>query len=381
STHESGGELHVVLFNRSHPEPPEVEHILNRLDLTTEHTDVVYTFNNSQFRGFAAYMKEHCIKALNDMVEIGTVEQSFRMKALDVTTRPSSPWGLQRISSTSQVSGDTKDALNFTYSYEGNELGKGVDIYVVDTGVYVDHMVFGGRAVHGWTGFPEQNRSNTGWEYPLGDHTDGNGHGTHVAGTAGGSNVGIASGANIIAVRVLDESGGGNSENTYAGIDWVINRHDKRKTEPDFVGSVLSMSFGMSIINKTITDHIIYATEAGIHASVASGNEGGNSCDYTPSNAGGAGSNVVSVGSIGISDEISSFSNTGKCTDIFAPGEDVLSSWIDLKNGTTNKLQYKSGTSMACPHVTGIMAYLAAKNSTLAHDPAAMKTYLTTTAI
>lgn len=380
TTHESGGEEHLVIFNASHPTPPEVEEVLQRLELSSNHSDVRYTFKNSVFRGFTANMKEHCISALSNMVEVETVEKSAVMSASinrrSVSTRSGSPWGLQRISSSQQVKGSAEDGLSFTYSFEdtGKSLGKGVDIYVVDTGVNVEHIAFGGRAHNGWTAYPDTaDRPTDGWTDDRGNYTDGAGHGTHVSGTAAGATLGIASGANIIAVRVLDADGGGKSSDTIAGINWVIQQHDKRKNESDFVGSILSMSFGTEEVVDTLSGIIKAATQAGIHASVAAGNKGEDACQFSPSNVGGSNSSVVSVGSVGIDDEISSFSNTGACVDVYAPGEDILSTYI----GGTNVVQFLDGTSMACPHVTGVMAYLMDKEPALRQDPAAMKARLT----
>lgn len=364
TTHESGGDEFVVMFDADHPTPPEVETVLNRLELSSNHSDVVYTFNNSAFRGFSAKMKDHCVTALNGMAEIASVEKKLSITSNSIQTREGSPWGLQRISTTSTLSGDD-ESLSFNYLFEDATLGKGVDIYVVDTGINIEHVVFGGRARHGFTAADFN-----------GNTTDGAGHGTHVAGTAGGATLGVASGANLIAVKVLDEQGGGSSSDTIAGIDWVIQQHDARKQEADFVGSVLSMSFGTDSVSDSLTNAIKQAVSAGIHASIAAGNKGVDACTSSPANAGGVQGGAVTVGSIGISDEVSSFSNTGNCTDLFAPGENILSSYI----GGTNVVQYLDGTSMACPHVSGIMAYLLAKDSTLS-DPAAMKAHLTSSAI
>ncbi|KAL1393863.1 subtilisin-like protease [Phyllosticta capitalensis] len=376
STHASGGEQYIVIFNASHPVTPEVEEVLQRLELNSSHSDVHHIYNNSAFRGFSASMKSHCIEALNGMVDVSHVEKSVSIKSMAVTQRSGAPWGLERISSGSTISGDEK-ATNFTYTYEYPALGAGVDIYVVDTGVNVDHIVFDSRARNGWTAFPAGGPVNGGWTNSSGDYTDGAGHGTHVSGTSAGQVFGVASGANIIAVRVLDAQGGGSSNNTIAGIDWVVQQHEKRRTQPDFIGSILSMSFGTDEVVTTLSEAIRAATAAGIHASVASGNKGNQACDYSPSNVGGSQGDAVVVGAIGITDSISSFSNTGECVDLYAPGENILSSYI----GSDNTIQYLSGTSMACPHVTGVMAYLMANNATLGQNPRAMKQLLKTTAL
>jgi cerevisin len=279
-------------------------------------------------------------------------------------TRQGATWGLQRLSSAAAVKGDAS-SLDFSYSFDGasENLGKGVDIYVVDTGVRTTHGVFGGRASQGFS--------------YTSDFTDGDGHGTHVAGTAAGAVFGVASGANIIAVKVLNEKGTGPLSDSIAGINWIVDNHNKRKSQPGFVGSIMSMSWGIGSVSDSIDLVIKAASDAGIHISVAAGNSASDACTSSPSANGGANSAVVSVGSIELDDSISSFSNTGKCTDIYAPGGDIISAW----NTGDNIINTLSGTSMACPHITGVMAYMMAKNAALAADPAALKSALLATGL
>ncbi|OCL11936.1 subtilisin-like protein [Glonium stellatum] len=362
SSHQTGGEEYVIIFNNSVPTPPHVAEVLSRIELSPDHSDVKYTFNNSAFRGFVANMKSHCIDALNNMTDVSHVEKSVSIASYTTTTRSGSPWGLQRVSSASTVSGDEK-TLDFTYSFNDAKLGQGVDIYIVDTGVRTTHAVFGGRAKQGFS-----------FET---DTSDGDGHGTHVAGTAAGAVFGVASGASIWAVKVLGSDGSGASSDTIAGMNWVVQNHEARKSQPGFVGSIMSMSWGLAGTSSAIDAAIKSALSAGIHVSVAAGNSGKDACSFSPSDNGGGNSAAVSVGSIGIGNAVSSFSNTGKCVDIYAPGENVLSAWKD--SDTT--IQYLSGTSMATPHVTGVMAYLMAQDASLAADPAKLKSTLLSSAL
>ncbi len=380
TAHKSGGEEYVVIFDSSKPEPAHVTEILNRLELSPEHADVHYTFGNSAFRGFAASMKSHCIDLLHNMTEVAAVEKSVQISTV---SRDAAPWGLERISSSGSVRGDPTD-MDFTYSApeDDQNLGAGVDIYVVDTGVNVEHSVFGGRARMGFS-FEQ-------------DASDGDGHGTHVAGTAAGSVFGVAPGANVIGVKVLGANGAGFTSDTIAGMDFIIRNHDERKSQPGFVGSIMSMSWGLNSgesasipspllpntnfdrpVSDSIAQAIQAAVDSGIHVSVAAGNAGEDSCAFSPASSGGSNGPAVTVGSIGIDDTISSFSNTGACNDIYAPGEDILSAWIDSPK-TINVL---SGTSMACPHVTGVMATLMVDDPRLAGDPAAMKKFLRETSL
>lgn len=363
TSHKTGGEEYVVIFDSSKPQPPQVEEVLARLELDPNHPDVRYTFNNGAFRGFAASMKHHCLSQLANMTDISMVEKSVKLSTLATQIRSGAPWGLQRISSAKTPTGDPT-ATDFTYSFEqqSSGLGAGVDIYVVDTGVNVEHVVFGGRAK---MGFSFQN-----------DASDGDGHGTHVAGTAAGSNFGVASGANVIGVKVLGANGAGLTSDTLAGMDYVIRQHNARKNQPGFVGSIMSMSWGLDSVSQAIQSAITLAVQQGIHVSVAAGNAARDACETSPSAAGGATGGAVSVGSVGIDDQISAFSNNGACVDIYAPGEDILSAWT----GSPNVINYLSGTSMACPHVTGVMAYLMAKDASL-RSPGAMKAFLKSSAL
>jgi cerevisin len=146
----------------------------------------------------------------------------------------------------------------------------------------------------------------------------------------------------------------------------------------------MSMSFslarnpdGTDSTSKVMAAGINAATQAGIHVAVAAGNDGKDACDFAPSFTGGANGNAVTVGSVSITNTVSSFSNTGPCVDVYAPGERIISTWM----GGNNVINVEDGTSMATPHVAGLMAYLMVQNSTLASDPAAMKQYLRDTAL
>lgn len=358
--HVSGGKEYVVMFNKSEAIPPQAATILERIDLSPNHSDVKYTFDNGAFKGFVANMGDHCLDALNAMVEVERVEESASMRT-HVTQFPGAPWGLQRISNAAGATGGSSQDIKFTYSFDDAKLGAGVDIYIVDTGVRTTHAVFtNGRATNGFSISPD------------GQPTDGDGHGTHVAGTAAGAKFGVAQNANIIAVKVLGDDGSGSSSDTIAGVDWVINRHNQRKNEQGFVGSIISMSLGLSGIAETLDDAILGAIAQGIHVSVAAGNDATDACRASPSKNGGGASAVLSVGSININNEISSFSNTGSCVDIYAPGEQIVSSW----NTGDTIINFLSGTSMATPHVTGTLAYLIAQSPELGQNPVAAKSKL-----
>ncbi|KAK4506739.1 hypothetical protein PRZ48_000472 [Zasmidium cellare] len=365
STHESGGEEHIVIINKNAPVTPQVAEVLKRLDLDEGHSDVRHVFNNSAFQGFAASMKSHCLDLLANMSDVSMVEKAVTVTRADIA-RHDAPWGLQRISTSSSFAGSPQD-MDYTYTYTSNNLGEGSDVYIIDTGIYTSHNVFNGRASMLWS-FDN-------------DLSDKDGHGTHVAGTAAGSILGVASNANIHGIKALDADGGGWSSNVVAAIDYVINRHDARSKHPSpqtpFSGSVISMSLATSSPVSAITAAVEAATAHGIHTIVAAGNSGTDACTSSPASSGGTHGQALTIGAIDISNAPASFSNSGPCVDLYAPGVDIVSSWI----GSPNMVNVLSGTSMATPHVTGIVAVAMAGNETLARNPGLMKEWVRMVAV
>ncbi|EOA88876.1 hypothetical protein ACJQWK_05774 [Exserohilum turcicum] len=353
---------YIVTWWRNDTDARPIERYLDALELNND-GDVIQAQSSEgvQPKWVILKMCDDHAALFQTMAEINVVEEKAEVKSF-VTQRDGSPWGLQRISSAAGASGSPQ-GQDFTYTFDDPKLGANVDIYVVDTGVRTTHAVFTGRAIQGFTA--------------TGSFTDGDGHGTHVAGTAAGAKFGVASGANVIEVKVLGDDGSGASSDTIKGMDWVIARHNKRKTEPGFIGSIMSMSWGLQGTANSVDEVIAGASDAGIHVSVAAGNDGQDACGSTPAHLGGSNSNVVTVGSVNINNKVSSFSNIGKCVDIYAPGEQILSAWAT----GDNVINFLSGTSMACPHTTGVMAYLMAEDPAgLGQNPAALKAKLLQTA-
>ena len=227
----------IVLYEKDEALRPELKDLLNRIEL--DHSSVIRELNNSQFGGVILKAGSHCADALNAMPEVAMVEEKVAVKTY-ATQKTSSPWGLQRISNAAGASGDPT-GQDFTYSFDDAKLGAGVDVYVVDTGVRTSHAVFQTTT----DGTAAGSRVKEGISF-TNTTTDGDGHGTHTAGTAVGAKFGIAQGANVIAVKVLGDDGSGSSSDTISGMDWVINRHNSRKGDADFKGSVMSMSWGSS---------------------------------------------------------------------------------------------------------------------------------------
>jgi cerevisin len=253
-------------------------------------------------------------------------------------TQNNAPWGLARISHRESLSFGTFN--KYLYTSTG---GEGVDVYVIDTGTNVNHVDFEGRA-------------NWGKTIPTGDDDlDGNGHGTHCSGTVAGKTFGVAKKANVYAVKVLKSNGSGTMSDVVKGVEWAATSHSnkvaaakKGSVKKGWKGSAANMSLGGG---KSVTLDLAVnaAVDAGIHFAVAAGNDNADSCNYSPA----AAEKAVTVGASTLADERAYFSNYGKCNDIFAPGLNILSTWI----GSKHAVNTISGTSMASPHVAGLLAY------------------------
>ncbi|MGW5849044.1 S8 family serine peptidase [Streptomyces sp. NPDC055254] len=278
----------------------------------------------SAINGFsAAGLSESDAKRLAADPAVGKVVQNKKFTINTTQDNPPS-WGLDRIDQ-KETAADEK----YTYPDAG---GEGVTAYVIDTGVRVTHKDFGGRAQHGFDAVDNDDSAD-----------DGNGHGTHVAGTIAGTAHGVAKKAKVVAVRVLDDNGSGSTEQVVAGIDWVTQHHSGP--------SVANMSLGGGV-DEALDEAVRRAIAAGVTFSVAAGNESSDAGQGSPSRVGEA----ITVASSTAADAQSSFSNFGAVVDLYAPGSEITSAWNDGDTGTKTI----SGTSMAAPHVAGAAAlYLA----------------------
>ncbi|WP_432904179.1 S8 family peptidase [Micromonospora matsumotoense] len=292
--------------------------------------DVEHTYEHA-VHGFAGTMTRTTARRLAAEADVAYVEQNRVVRALD--TQPSPPsWGLDRI--------DQRNLpLDASYSYPTT--ASNVRAYVIDTGIRTTHTTFGGRATWG---------TNT-----TGDGIDadcsGNGHGTHVAGTIGGSQYGVAKGVALVAVKVLDCSGNGTLAGVTAGIDWVTGHHAAG------VPAVANMSLGAVGADGTLEAAVRNSIADGVVYSIASGNNNTDACGFTPARV----AEAITVNASTTADTRASFSNWGTCTDIFAPGEGIVSA----SNGSDTATATLSGTSMAAPHVAGAAALVLAGNTGL----------------
>ncbi|WP_326558270.1 S8 family peptidase [Micromonospora sp. NBC_01796] len=271
-------------------------------------------------RGFEVRLSEAAAKRLAADPSVKYVQQNHTVR-LAATQSPTPSWGLDRI--------DQRNLpLNNSYTYPNN--GAGVRAYIIDTGIRFAHNDFGGRAV---TGFDAVDG---------GSADDGNGHGTHVAGTVGGTAYGVAKGVTLVGVRVLDNGGSGSYAGVIAGIDWVTGDHDPGER------AVANMSLGGGF-DQGVNDAVTRSIADGVVYGLAAGNEySSNACNVSPAST----PNGITVGATESNDAKASYSNIGTCLDIFAPGSAITSAW-STSNTATNTI---SGTSMATPHVVGAAA-------------------------
>jgi subtilisin family serine protease len=267
--------------------------------------------------GFAAKLSPEALAALKADPQVAYIEQDQYIKA--DATQSGATWGIDRI--------DQRNLpLSGTYTYTNT--GAGVTAYIIDTGINTTHNEFGGRAAVAFDA--------------VGDGRNGvdcNGHGTHVAGTVGGTTYGVAKGVALRAVRVLDCAGSGTNSGVIAGVNWVTANH----ASP----AVANMSLGGGA--STALDNAVASSVAsGVTYAIAAGNSNQNACNFSPARTGSA----ITVGATTSTDARASYSNYGSCLDLFAPGSSITSAWIG-SNTATNTI---SGTSMATPHVAGVAA-------------------------
>jgi subtilisin family serine protease len=217
--------------------------------------------------------------------------------------------------------------------------GAGAHVYVLDTGIRTSHNDYGGRAI---ATLDLSSNSLVECSGNSGCASDAQGHGSHCAGTAAGGSYGIARDATIHAVKVLSDSGSGQFSWSFDALDWMATKGERP--------AIASMSLGGQGVLASMETAVDAAVDAGITVVVAGGNSNRDACGFSPAFVGSA----ITVGSTTISNARSSFSNYGACTDIWAPGSDITS--VGIRSDTAS--QTYSGTSMACPHVSGAAAVI-----------------------
>ena len=282
------------------------------------------------FPGYAAVLPPGGLRGVEGGPDVVTVEPDVPVRARDGMSgsdaRAAAPWGLDRVD---------QRALPLSGTYTppaADRAGAGVTAYVIDSGIAAGHHDLGGRVRSGFTAIDDGRGTR-----------DCAGHGTHVAGTIGGTEYGVAPAVALVAVRTLDCEGGGETSGVIAGIDWAARDH--RAGTPAVANLSLSGPAGENVdaaIRGLIDD--------GVTVAVAAGNEDEDACDSSPARE----PTALTVAATDRDDRRASFSNRGSCVDLFAPGVDIVSDWYSGDTAT----EELSGTSMAAPHVAGAAALL-----------------------
>ena len=293
-------------------------------NIAKQHGGRILQSYDSALKGFAIYLPDTAgtafIEAMKKNPQVLSVENDTVVN-IDATTQTNPDWGLDRI--------DQKALpLNSTYSY--SQTGSGTTAYIVDTGILSTHQEFSGRVLSGYTAISDGNGT-----------TDCNGHGTHVAGTVGGTTYGVAKNVKLVPVRILGCDGSGASSNVIAGLDWILKNGSKPAVVNMSLGGAASSSLDSAVENLYNNGYVMV---------VAAGNSNTDACTSSPART----SNAITVAATDNTDTRASYSNYGSCVDIFAPGSQINSSWI----GSNTATKVLNGTSMATPHVAGVVAEL-----------------------
>lgn len=278
--------------------------------------DITYVYRKA-LNGFAGTLTADALTSLLGNPDVSRIE--FDGVATTLATQSNPVWGLDRIDQRTRT-------LDGAYTY--TTTGSGVHSYIIDTGIRATHSEFTGRLGAGYTAISDGRGT-----------ADCNGHGTHVAGTVGGTSYGVAKRTTLHAVRVLDCTGSGSWSGVIAGIDWVA----RNAVKP----AVANMSLGGGA-NASVDDAVRKTVASGISVAVAAGNSGVDACNSSPARV----AEAVTVGATDSRDTKPSWSNYGSCLNILAPGVSIKSAG----HGGDTATATMDGTSMASPHVAGVLA-------------------------
>jgi len=279
--------------------------------------------------GYAARLSEATLDHLRASPDVESISEDAIGEAHSVENKTT--WGLARICQREKLKQQDASKLTFEYNYDASA-GKGVDIYILDSGIRTTHEEFRGRVEWGWAA-------------PGASKTDKTGHGTKVAGAAAGSKYGVAKEAKLIAVKVNNKDEKPTGTNLIAGMKYVSDA-------VQFTGrpSIVNMSIGFKTHQQDINDAVYKLFQAGIHVVVSAGNEGVDAKDMSPADS----RYCTTVGASTIADTRTPESNYGSVLNIFAPGTAIYTA----SNGADDSFTTSSGTSFAAPYVSGLIAYM-----------------------
>ncbi|PVU88917.1 hypothetical protein BB559_005288 [Furculomyces boomerangus] len=277
-----------------------------------------------KFAGYVGAFQNETLNKIAENDDVLYIEEELTLSLNDQYNIQN--YGLAKISSP-----DGSIDSNTYYFTEPN--GKNVSIYIIDSGVS-SIKEFGNRLRKGYNGWPEE------------ENTDNYYHGTHVAGIAAGKMYGVAKEAEIVSVKIFDKNGKPSPGGLITCLGWVVEDHKNSKAQGLSKAAVVNLSLGSMGESRAYNDALAEMYNQGIHVVVSSGNGADDACKYTPA----SNKNVITVGAIDKNDAIASWTNYGKCVDIFAPGDEIVSAKFDDEDGNL----VLSGSSMSAPHVTGI---------------------------
>jgi len=317
---------YVVIFKEGVDISKHMTTISEAMVFDSPQNELIDEYSIGSFRGYALRCTQSILENIKKSDVVKTIYEDG-IASIEAQQNNPPSWGLDRTSQRSLP-------LDQVYHYPDNS-GAGVDQYTLDTGVYIEHNDFGGRATWGNNFVPGSGNN------------DLNGHGTHCSGTMAGTAYGVAKSSNIIAVKVLGDNGSGAWSGVISGVQWVAQQHNASKK------TVGNMSLGGSAY-PALDDAVNAAVAQGVNFAVAAGNSNADACNYSPARA----SSAVCVGATEVTDARAYYSNYGSCVEIFAPGSNIVSTYI----GNPNAVATLSGTSMASPHVSGVIALYLGEN-------------------
>ncbi|MGV9764094.1 fibronectin type III domain-containing protein [Micromonospora tulbaghiae] len=329
------GEYIVQLDAAALPKGATVRTVAERL--TGRHGGVVGNVYEQTLKGFSLHGSSVSARGIAADSAVVAVEQSR------VVAGAETPWGLDRVD---------QRGLPLDGRFIPGGTGAGVTAYVVDSGVNIAHQTFQGRARYG------RNFVDTTDPAGSGEAPDCSGHGTHVAGLIGGRDLGVATGASIVAVKSLGCDTKGTTVQIVNGIEWVASDVEDNLVRPAVLNiSIVVKGTEGGVDGRSAVDAAVRAAVSrGITVVASAGNDDTDACGVSPARV----PEVIAVGATNDVDHRWALSNHGSCVDIFAPGENVMSAAHDSNDGALPK----SGTSMAAPHVAGAAALVLQEHPT-----------------